>query len=135
MFEYKENKLYICMKELFNAELLSYPRNYLHFMELRGLLPHSQESTTGPYSEPDESCQQLPFCFFKIPFNIILISLSRSPSGSFLQILPPKLCTHFSSHGCCIPNHSNTIWQGVQIKNLTISRPCKAAGKIVVLYI
>jgi hypothetical protein len=115
----KENKLCICMKELFNAELLSYPRNYLHFMELRALLPHSQEPTTGPYGEPDESCQHLPCYFFKIHFNIIFTSLSRPSSGSFLQILPPKLCTHFSSHGCYMPNHSNTIWQGVQIMNLT----------------
>lgn len=80
----KENKLCICMKELFNAELLSYPKNYLHLMELRFITTFTR---AGPHSEPDESCHHLPFCFFKILcivlyFNITLTSLSRSPSGS-----------------------------------------------------
>jgi hypothetical protein len=38
-----------------SCQLCSYSRTSQHFMELEGSLPRSQEPSTGPYPEPDQS--------------------------------------------------------------------------------
>jgi hypothetical protein len=38
-----------------NRQLYSYSRASQHFMELEGSLQGSQEPSTGPYPEPDQS--------------------------------------------------------------------------------
>ena len=47
-------------------------------MEPEGSLPHSQESATCPYPEPDKSSPHLLSLFLKIYFYIIVPSTSRS---------------------------------------------------------
>jgi hypothetical protein len=46
-------------------------------MELYGLLPSSQEPSTGPYPEPDQ-CSPYHTILSKIDFNIIYSPTSRS---------------------------------------------------------
>jgi hypothetical protein len=47
-------------------------------MEPEASLPWSQEPATGPYPELDEAHYNLPSCFFKIHFNVILPSTFKS---------------------------------------------------------
>jgi hypothetical protein len=54
---------------------LSYSKMSQHFMEPEGSLPCSQEPSTAPYPEPDQSS---PSYFSKSHFNIILPRTSMS---------------------------------------------------------
>jgi hypothetical protein len=62
--------------------------------------------TTGPYPEPDESSQHGPFYFFKIRFNIIFSSMSRTPDF-LIQVLLPVLC--IQSHSTLGVLHARPI--------------------------
>jgi len=67
-------------------------------MEPEGSLPHLQQPTTCPYSEPDQSILSAPSHFLKIHFNIILPSTPGSFKWvSFPQVSPTKPCIHLSS--------------------------------------
>ena len=48
------------------------------FMKTESSLPHSQNTATCPYSEPDQYSPCLPYHFFKTHFNIILQSTPGS---------------------------------------------------------
>jgi len=52
-------------------------------MDPEYLLPCLQESTTGPYTEPDASSPHLPSSSRKIHSNIIFPSTPRSSEWSF----------------------------------------------------
>jgi hypothetical protein len=61
-------------------------KKFLHFLEIKGSLPHSQVPATCPYPEPHRSspCSQ----FLKIHLNIILPSMPRSSKWSLLLMFP-----------------------------------------------
>jgi hypothetical protein len=51
-------------------------------MEPEGSLPYTQETSTCPYPEPDQSSLRPPPHFSEIHFNIILPSTPGSPKWS-----------------------------------------------------
>jgi hypothetical protein len=68
-------------------------------MKSEGSLPCSKVSDTCPYSEPDYPVRALLYFFFKNQFNNYrLIFAYVLQVVSFLQVSPPKPCTHFSSN-------------------------------------
>jgi hypothetical protein len=78
-----------------------------NFKEPEGALLHSQELSTGPYPEPDESGPYHPILFLQDPF------LCYSPTYiyaflvvSFLMAFPPKSYMYYSS--LCVL-HAQTI--------------------------
>jgi hypothetical protein len=68
---------------LTSCHLCSYSRTYQHFMEPEGSLPCSQETSTGPYPEPDQSNSYHPMLFQR-PILILSTHLRLGlPSGLF----------------------------------------------------
>ena len=65
-------------------------------MEPEGSLPHLRASTTGPFSEPDQSRTRLPILLLEDQFLLILSSRLRL---ALPHISPPKSCVHVS----CLP--------------------------------
>jgi len=70
-------------------------KNSPHFIELRGLLPYSQQPSTCSYPEPEESIRAFPILFLSDPFNTTVPWKTIFETVSFLQVSPPKLCIHF----------------------------------------
>jgi hypothetical protein len=58
-----------------SCQLCSYSRTSQHFMEPEGTLPCSQEPSTGPYSDPDQSNPYHRSYLSKIHFDIVLVFL------------------------------------------------------------
>jgi hypothetical protein len=73
-----------------SCKLCSYSRISQHFIEPEGLLPCSQDPSTGPYPEPDQSS----------PYHPILILFSHLRLG-FLSGLLPSPLSH--QNPICIP--------------------------------
>jgi hypothetical protein len=73
-----------------SCQLCEYSRTSQHFMELKGLLPCSQEPYTGPYPKPDRSSPYYP-TLSKIYFNIVLPPTSWSSLWSLSFSLSPYM--------------------------------------------
>jgi len=58
---------------------------------IKSALPLSHMSTTGPYSELDESNHHLPLCFI---FHYLRLDLASGVS--LLLVLRPQLLMHYS---------------------------------------
>jgi hypothetical protein len=69
-------------------QLLSLARSSKHFSQRDGSLPHSQQSSTGPYPEPDESSPYQPFPSLQDPPTDVFVFLVVS----LLLIFAPKSC-------------------------------------------
>ena len=88
-------------------------------MQSEGSLPHSQQLATCPYPQPDQSSPCCPFHFFKIHFNIILPSTSRSSKWSLsLMASEQKSPMHLPCipHFCTMLSKTSdtlyfTVWQ------------------------
>jgi hypothetical protein len=77
-----------------SCQLCSYSRTSQQFMELEGSLPCSQEPSTGPYPEPDQSNPYHPILSLLIFFTHLRIGL---PSGLFLLAFLSVSYMHSSS--------------------------------------
>jgi hypothetical protein len=72
-----------------SRQLCSYSRTSQHFMECEGSLPCSQEPSTGPYPEPDQSS---PYHFTTSLSTHLRLGL---PSGLFLSGFPTNILYAF----------------------------------------
>jgi hypothetical protein len=78
-------------------------------MDPESPLPCSQEPSTGPYPEPDQSCPQHPI-LSNIHFNIIHLP-TRLPRGLFPSGFPRNILYAFNSpHSCYMPCPSHPPW-------------------------
>jgi hypothetical protein len=64
-------------------------------MEPEGSLPCSQEPSTGPYTEPDQSNPYHPTYLCKIHFNIVSPRTSWSSYWHFLSEFPTNILYTF----------------------------------------
>jgi hypothetical protein len=71
-------------------KILKYSRNYSHFLDPEGLLPYTQEFTTGPSLQPDESLHT-PILFLLDPLEYHISIYSKAfLVVCFLQVFIPK---------------------------------------------
>jgi hypothetical protein len=85
-------------------------------MELESSLQCSQESSTGPYPDPDRCSPYCPL-LSKINFNIPS-GLFRSgfPTNIYIPLLSRSYNMPFPSHSPLL-DHSNYIWRRIQVMN------------------
>jgi hypothetical protein len=110
----KEGKLYLSAMYhslthgaepfLRSCQLCSYSRTYQHFMEPGGSLPCSQEPSTGPDPEPDQSNPYHPISLRSILIFFTHLRLGL-PSGLFPSGLPTNILYAFlfSPYSCYMP--------------------------------
>jgi hypothetical protein len=105
---------------------LSQSRNFPNIMEPESSLPHSQ----GPPPVPISPVHAFPSHSLEIHFNIIFLSMPRSPKWS-LSLRPPQhntISTSPVSHSCHMRrpshyswlDHPENIWWRVQIVKLLV---------------
>lgn len=91
----------------------------------KGSLPHTQDYTMRPYTEPPESTHNTHISFIKIHLNIILSSMPRCLKWSLQFMLSnwKAVCAFYSSHVCYMPypSHSPCIWRAQIMRPLTIN--------------
>ena len=113
-----------------NWYVLSYSRNYHHFMEPGGILPNSQQPANCPCSEPHRPspCPIIslfydPFYYYPPIYALVFQVVS------FPQVSPPKpYIAPFLPYTCYLPcpsqsswfDHLNSIWCGVQSVKLLV---------------
>jgi hypothetical protein len=114
-----------------SCQLCSYSRTSQHFTEPERSLLCSQETSIGPYPEPDQSSPYHPILFLQDTFEYcpptyVLVVLVVS----FVLAFPRISCMHsyltlFMLHALPISSsltdHSNYIWRRIQVmKHLII---------------
>jgi hypothetical protein len=103
-----------------SCHLCSYSRTSQHFMEPEGLLPCSQEPSTGPYPEPDQSTSYHPI-LSKIHLNIVHPPTFWSSQWSLSLAFPP---TSSSKH------YANEASGGCRMDNCYKDRECRMIYEI-----
>jgi hypothetical protein len=105
--------------------LCSHSRISQHFMETKGSLPHSQELSTCPYPEPDQSCPYHPILsarsIKRLSTHSIVVSFPLAfPPITYKRSFLPYSCYIFcSSH----PPHldcSSYTWRRVQSRSFSL---------------
>jgi hypothetical protein len=107
-------------------QLCSHSVTSQHFMEPEGSLPYSQDPSTGPHPEPDQSSPYHP-----ILRSILILSIHLRlglPSGLFPSFTPISYMHSSSPHSFYMPcpshppllTHSNYTWRRVQVIQLLI---------------
>jgi hypothetical protein len=91
-----------------SCQVCSYSRTSQHFMEPEVSLLCSQEPSTGPYSEPDDTVHTILSYLSKIYFNIVHPPVTLFLTVSFLLMFPPISYMHSSSpQSCYVPYTSH----------------------------
>jgi hypothetical protein len=104
-----------------SRQLLSYSRISQHFMESEGSLPCSQEPSTGPYPEPDQST----------PWSLrSVLTLSTHPrlglpSGLFWFSHQYSVYIPLFPHTCYMPCPSHPPWFVYTQTTTKLSSSCR----------